>query len=64
MAEKLDGFVIVYLDDILIYIEEETQGYVETIYYVLNQLQKNGLFLNLKKCYFYKNKGWFLAYVI
>ena len=35
LAEKLDVFVIVYLDDILIYIEDAGQGYVEAVWWVL-----------------------------
>ena len=31
LAEKLDIFVIVYLDDILIYIEDQGQGHVEAV---------------------------------
>ena len=31
LAEKLDIFVIVYLDDILIYTEDESQGHVEAV---------------------------------
>ena len=31
LAEKLDVFVIVYLDDILIYTEDESQGHVEAV---------------------------------
>ena len=36
LAEKLDIFVIVYLDDILIYTEDLSQPYVEAVYYVLD----------------------------
>ena len=31
LAEKLNVFVIVYLDDILIYTEDENQGNVEAV---------------------------------
>ena len=31
LAEKLDIFVIVYLDDILIYTEDQCQGHVEVV---------------------------------
>ena len=53
LAEKLDVFIIVYLDNILIYIEDEGQGHVEGVWWVLNLLKKNGLFANLKKSRFY-----------
>ena len=31
LTKKLDVFVIVYLDDILIYTKDEVQGYVEAV---------------------------------
>ena len=31
LAEKLDIFIIVYLDDIFIYIENQGQGHVEAV---------------------------------
>ena len=31
LVEKLDIFVIVYLDDIFIYTEDQGQGYVEAV---------------------------------
>ena len=31
LAEKLNVFVIVYLDDILIYTEDESQGHLEAV---------------------------------
>ena len=36
LAEKLDIFVIVYLDNILIYTEDPGQSYVEDVHWVLN----------------------------
>ena len=52
-AKKLDIFVIVYLDDILIYTEDSNQLHVEAVRWVLNQLRKYSLFANLKKCRFH-----------
>ena len=49
-AEKLDIFVIVYLDDILIYIKDDGNGHVAAIELVLEQLKKFSLYANLKKC--------------
>lgn len=34
-AEKLDIFVIMYMDDILIYIEDPEQPYIEVVRWVL-----------------------------
>ena len=64
MAEKLDIFIIVYPDDILIYTEEQGQGHVEEVRWVLKILRKNGLFANLKKCRFYKDEVRFLGYIV
>ena len=64
LAEKLNVFVIVYLNDILIYIEDECYGNVKTMQWVLDFLQKNRLFANLKKCQFHQNKVRFLEYVV
>ena len=64
LAEKLDIFVIVYLDDILIYTEDQGQGHVEAVRWVLEILRKNGLFANLKKCRFHKDEVRFLGYIV
>ena len=64
LAEKLDIFVIVYLDDILIYTEDQRRGHVEAVQWVLDLLRKNGLFANLKKCRFHKDEVRFLGYVV
>ena len=64
LAEKLDIFVIVYLDNILIYTEDLGQLYVEAVRWVLDQLRKYSLFANLKKCRFHQDEVYFLGYVI
>lgn len=52
-AKKLDVFVIMYLDNILIYTEKSNQPHMEAVYSVLDELWKYELFANLKKCQFY-----------
>ena len=64
LAEKLDIFIIFYLNDIFIYTEDLGQAHVDAIWWVLEELRKNGLFANLKKCHFYKDEVRFLRYVI
>ena len=64
LAEKLDIFIIVYLDDILFYTENTGQGHVEAVWWVLGELQKYGLFANLKKCHFHQEKVSFLSFVV
>ena len=64
LAEKLNIFVIVYLDDIFISTEDQRQVHVEAVRWMLDLLRKNGLFVNLKKCRFYKDKMQILGYVV
>ena len=64
LAEKLDIFVIVYLDDILIYTDDDGDGHVSAVRWVLEQLRKFSLFTNLKKCRFHQEEVWFLGYVM
>ena len=63
LAKKLDVFVIVYLDDIFIYSEDESKGHVQAVHWVLNQLQKFSLYANLKKCQFHQEEVQFLGYI-
>ena len=49
LAEKLDIFIIGYLDNIFIYIKNTDQGHVNAVWWVLEILRKYGLFANLKK---------------
>ena len=64
LAEKLDIFVIVYLDDILIYTEDPRQPHVEAVRCILDELRKYSLFANLKKCRFHQDEVRFLRYVV
>ena len=53
LAKKFDIFVIIYLNDILIYTEDPSQLHVKAACWVLDQLRKYLLFANLKKCRFH-----------
>ena len=64
IVEKLDIFVIMYLDDIVIYIDNDKDGHVAAVQWVLEQLKKFSLFANLKKCRFYQEDVWFLGYMM
>ena len=64
LAKKFNIFVIVYLDDIFIYIMDPSQGYIEAVRLMLDILRKHKLFANLKVCQFLKNKVCFLGYVM
>ncbi|EMD60671.1 hypothetical protein COCSADRAFT_99372, partial [Bipolaris sorokiniana ND90Pr] len=59
----LDIFIIAYLNDILIYLENK-EDYILYIKIVLKKLDKYSLRLKLKKYKFYKNKVNFLGYII
>ena len=52
-TKKFNIFVIVYLDNILIFTENDRDGYIATIQRVLEQLKKFLLYVNLKKFQFY-----------
>ena len=64
LAEKLNIFVIVYLDNILIYTKDPGQAHIEAIYWVLENLRKHGFFANLKKCRFHQDEVCFLSYIV
>ena len=64
LAEKLNIFVIIYPNNILIYTNNLDQAHVNAVWLVLKELRKNGLFANLKKCRFQKDKVRFLKYVV
>ena len=64
LFKKLNVFVIVYLNNILIYIKDLGQLYIETICWILNRLQKYSLFANLKKYCFYQDEIRFLGYIV
>ena len=63
-AEKLDVFMIVYLDNILIYTKDAGQSHVDAVCWVLNKLRKDSLFANFKKCRFHKDEFRFLGYIV
>ena len=64
LAKILDIFVIVYLDDILIYTKNPGQGHIEAVRWVLDVLKRYRLFINLKKFQFHKDEICFLGYIV
>lgn len=64
LAEKLNIFCIVYLDDILIYTKGSESDHIEAVKWVLEQLLQNGLYANLQKCRFHQDEVRFLGYII
>ena len=55
-AKKLNIFIIVYLNDIFIYIKDKRKNHVQVMCWVFNQLKKFSLYTNLKKYQFYQEK--------
>lgn len=53
LAEDIDIFVIVYLDDILVYTEDPRLPHIDAVRWILEQLRKHGLYANFKKCRFH-----------
>ena len=53
LVEKLDIYIIVYLDNILIYTKDPSQPHDDVVYLVLEQLRRFGLFAILKNCCFH-----------
>ena len=54
LYKYLDIFVTMYLNNILIYLENEKE-HIEHVKKVLAKLRTNSLLLKLEKCEFYKN---------
>ena len=63
LHEYLDIFVIVYLDDILVYSENEEE-HVKHVKLVLARLKEYNLLLKPEKCEFHKTQVEFLGYII
>ena len=59
----LDKFVIVYLDDILIFSESEKE-HEEHLHLVLGMLRKHKLYCKLSKCAFFRRRLKFLGHTI
>lgn len=62
LIEKLDVFIIIYLDNILI--STDKIDYIDIVWEILDQLKKHYLYTNLKKCHFHQEQIWFLGYVV
>ena len=63
LKEHLDEFIIVYLDNIIIYLdlEKEHKKHVE---WVLETLSKENIPIVIKKCEFYTKKTDFIEFII
>jgi len=61
--EYLDKFVVVFIDDILIYSKTEEE-HEEHLRLVLQKLREHQLYAKLSKCYFWLKEVSFLGHVI
>ena len=61
-AENFNIFVIMYLDKIFIYIDDNRNSHIVAVRWVLKQLKKFLLYANLKKCRFYQEEVRFFGY--
>ena len=59
----MDDFVIVYLDDIIIYSNSKKE-YKKYIKWVLEKLYKKNIPVVIKKCEFYTKKTDFIGFII
>ena len=63
LYDHLDDFVIIYLDDVLVFLKtlKEHKKYIQKIF---NRLQKKRLFVEPDKCEFYKKEIKYLEYIV
>ena len=59
----MDNFVIVYLDNIIIYLNSKKE-YKEYIEWVLSRLYKENILVIIKKCKFHTKKTNFVGFII
>jgi len=63
LGEYLDEFVIVYLNNIIIYLNSK-EKYKEYIKWVLQKLYDEEILIAIKKCEFYITKTDFIGFII
>jgi hypothetical protein len=63
LAEYIDEFVIVFIDDILIYSNSEAE-HTQHVRLVLDKLREHQLHANMAKCSFYQSSIEFLGHIV
>lgn len=63
LMEFLDDFVVAYLNDILIYSENE-KDHIKHVRKVLKRLQEAGIQAEIEKCEFHKTETKFLGMIV
>ena len=61
--DYLDKFVVVFIDDILIYSQSEEE-HADHLRKVLKRLREHQLYVNLSKCEFWIREVMFLGHII
>jgi hypothetical protein len=61
--EYLDKFLVVFIDDILVYSKSEEE-YVEHLRLILQKLQESRLYAKMSKCEFWLQQVAFLGHII
>ena len=64
LREYLDIFVVVYLDDVLIFTKGTRGDHTEKVRQVLKRLKEYELYLKASKCEFYKQSVKFLGHIV
>jgi hypothetical protein len=64
LKEYLDKFISVYIDDVLIYIDETLNDHQEKVKLVLSKLSETGFQLDVDKCEFEQKRIKYLGYVV
>jgi reverse transcriptase-like protein len=63
-SEVAQGYIIIYMDNILITIEGDLKDHQKYVAHVLNILLKHDLYLKLEKCSFYKKEVEYLGVIV
>ena len=63
LGEYLDNFIMVYLNNIIIYSNSKRE-YKEYVKWVLKRLYKENILIIIKKCKFYIKKTNFIGFII
>jgi len=63
-AELREGWVSIYMDDILIHADENVDNHRKCVHHILRKLEDNDLFLKPEKCIFEQERIEFLGVVL